>query len=94
MQKIILGILTVLMLSAPLQTKAKTNWQEVTISTFLITAGAWLAHKQIPRITGRKIEVGYSPAATKALAIVFCAIGTAGIITGTYLLTKNKSEAI
>jgi uncharacterized membrane protein len=76
----------------PNQALAKVNWQEIAKGSFMVTAGSWLAHKQIPRITGAKIEPGYSANGTKALATIFFAIGASGVLVGIYLLTKQINQ--
>lgn len=57
----------------------------VASSVFLVSAGYWLAHKQLPRIAGQQIEFN-APLFTKICASAFFAIGAAGALTGAYQL--------
>lgn len=57
-------------------------------ATILFVGGAWLAHKQLPRLAGQKIEYD-APLFTKVFSSLLFAIGITGGITGAYLLARQ-----
>lgn len=87
MKKTILAILmlvitpTALPRDIPSQPVSAHSWVNTAQAVFLLGAGSWLAHKQLPRLAGQVIEYN-SPTFTKIGATVLFAIGIIGGIAG------------
>jgi hypothetical protein len=64
---------------------------DVVKSSFLVVAGAWLAHKQLPRLAGQQIAYN-APLFTKVFASLLFAIGSVGGTVGAYNLWNMICE--
>lgn len=60
---------------------------------FLFVGGAWLAHKQLPRMAGQKIEFN-APIFTKTLASILFVIGIIGGVTGAHSLMTQIRDTL
>lgn len=61
---------------------------DIACAAFLLCAGSWLAHKQLPRLAGQLIEYD-APVFTKIGASILFSIGITGGIIGGYQLAYN-----
>ncbi len=57
------------------------SWQNISKATFLLLAGAWLAHRQIPRLTWQEVEYN-DPIITLIGASILATIGIIGSMSG------------
>lgn len=60
---------------------------DIARSSFLFIAGAWLAHKQLPRLAGEQIEYN-APMFTKTFASLLFTVGTVGGVVGACQLSN------
>ncbi len=63
----------------------KCGLGDTVYATILFVAGAWLAHNQLPRLAGQKIEFD-APVFTKVGASLLFGIGMVGGLVGAYNL--------
>lgn len=97
MKKILVTLLFIALIAVPSMSNtvetSQYTWQDTARATFLFVAGAWLAHRQLPRLVGQEIYYN-APAFTKALASLFFTIGITGSITGAYQLTMQLYKGL
>ncbi|HEV2601770.1 MAG TPA: hypothetical protein VGT41_05780 [Candidatus Babeliales bacterium] len=62
-------------------------------ATVLFVGGAWLAHKQLPRLVGQKIEFD-APIFTRVFASILFAIGIVGGVTGAHSLVTQIRDTL
>jgi hypothetical protein len=89
-KKISILIVIALLSNAPIHAKDSIYYQTAS-NTFLFLAGAWLAHQQLPRLAGQKIEYD-APRFTKIGASTLFCIGIAAGIIGAYNLVFLMRE--
>ncbi len=84
---------TSLIQAAMLKEPMYYGWKDAARAGFLFVGGAWLAYKQLPRMSGQTIEFN-APVFTKVLSSVFFTIGVVGGITGAYLIGNELRKKL
>lgn len=74
-------------------TPKKYGLGDTVCATILFVGGAWLAHKQLPRLAGEKIEYD-APVFTKVSASLLFAVGIVGGVTGAYSLATQMRDQL